>query len=196
MGFYLSKDLLEVERLGPKLAFKLKAWSPVRGSCPGQGCVSPGTRALKGQARAPDTVLIPEDRGLSPPSAQSLQGRGCPHGAATFLCSSAECSVTGDIHFTTFDGRRYTFPATCQYILAKSRSSGTFTVTLQNAPCGLVRTGGFRAGPQVFLQPTEPSVYCSWAEQCTGDWVLALEHLRVTSCSWASVFKKKSVTWL
>lgn len=55
---------------------------------------------------------------------------------------SAECSVTGDIHFTTFDGRRYTFPATCQYILAKSRSSGTFTVTLQNAPCGLVRPGG------------------------------------------------------
>lgn len=47
--------------------------------------------------------------------------------------------MTGDIHFTTFDGRRYTFPATCQYILAKSRSSGTFTVTLQNAPCGLVR---------------------------------------------------------
>lgn len=53
----------------------------------------------------------------------------------------AECSVTGDIHFTTFDGRRYTFPASCQYILAKSRSSGTFTVTLQNAPCGLVRGG-------------------------------------------------------
>uniref|UniRef100_A0A452VGL5 Otogelin n=1 Tax=Ursus maritimus TaxID=29073 RepID=A0A452VGL5_URSMA len=59
----------------------------------------------------------------------------------TFLCPSAECSVTGDIHFTTFDGRRYTFPATCQYILAKSRSSGTFTVTLQNAPCGLNQDG-------------------------------------------------------
>lgn len=61
--------------------------------------------------------------------------------------SSAECSVTGDIHFTTFDGRRYTFPATCQYILAKSRSSGTFTVTLQNAPCGLVRAGHPRHNP-------------------------------------------------
>ncbi|XP_074131877.1 otogelin [Sminthopsis crassicaudata] len=54
---------------------------------------------------------------------------------------SAECSVTGDIHFTTFDGRRYTFPATCQYILAKSRSSGAFTVTIQNAPCGLNQDG-------------------------------------------------------
>lgn len=118
--------------------------------------------------------------------------------------------MTGDIHFTTFDGRRYTFPATCQYILAKSRSSGTFTVTLQNAPCGLVRArdprphsashpsslppreaGGFRAGPQVFLQPTHPAVYSFWAEPGAGDWVLALDHLRVTSLSWASVFLKK-----
>ncbi|EQB79130.1 otogelin, partial [Camelus ferus] len=56
-------------------------------------------------------------------------------------CPDAECSVTGDIHFTTFDGRHYTFPATCQYILAKSRSSGTFMVTLQNAPCGLNQDG-------------------------------------------------------
>ncbi|XP_041075203.1 otogelin-like [Polyodon spathula] len=47
-----------------------------------------------------------------------------------------ECSVTGDIHFETFDGRVYTFQATCQYILAKSRSTGKFTISLQNAPCG------------------------------------------------------------
>nr|XP_044609024.1 LOW QUALITY PROTEIN: otogelin [Equus asinus] len=69
----------------------------------------------------------------------------CTCTAGKWVCSTsvcpAECSVTGDIHFTTFDGRRYTFPATCQYILAKSRSSGTFTVTLQNAPCGLNRDG-------------------------------------------------------
>uniref|UniRef100_A0A8C9VDF4 Otogelin n=1 Tax=Scleropages formosus TaxID=113540 RepID=A0A8C9VDF4_SCLFO len=47
-----------------------------------------------------------------------------------------ECSVTGDIYFETFDGRVYTFHATCQYVLAKSHSSGRFTVTIQNAPCG------------------------------------------------------------
>uniref|UniRef100_A0A8C3X1E6 Otogelin n=1 Tax=Catagonus wagneri TaxID=51154 RepID=A0A8C3X1E6_9CETA len=67
--------------------------------------------------------------------------RASSPGSAAALCPSAECSVTGDIHFTTFDGRRYTFPAACQYILAKSRSSGTFTVTLQNAPCGLNQDG-------------------------------------------------------
>nr|XP_061811172.1 otogelin-like [Nerophis lumbriciformis] len=47
-----------------------------------------------------------------------------------------ECSVTGDMFFQSFDGRIYTFPAMCQYVLAKSRNSGKFTVTIQNAPCG------------------------------------------------------------
>ncbi|KFV49306.1 Otogelin, partial [Tyto alba] len=57
-----------------------------------------------------------------------------------FTCP-AECSVSGDIHFMTFDGRKYTFQATCQYILAKSRTSGAFTISLQNAPCGQNQDG-------------------------------------------------------
>nr|XP_021530849.1 LOW QUALITY PROTEIN: otogelin [Aotus nancymaae] len=79
----------------------------------------------------------------------------CTCTAGKWVCSTAvcpaECSVTGDIHFTTFDGRRYTFPATCQYILAKSRSSGTFTVTLQNAPCGLNQDGACVQSVSVIL---------------------------------------------
>ncbi|XP_048804372.1 otogelin isoform X4 [Lagopus muta] len=59
----------------------------------------------------------------------------------TNLTCPAECSVSGDIHFMTFDGREYTFQATCQYILAKSRTSGEFTVSLQNAPCGQNQDG-------------------------------------------------------
>ncbi|NWY61448.1 OTOG protein, partial [Chionis minor] len=59
----------------------------------------------------------------------------------TNLTCPAECSVSGDIHFTTFDGRKYTFQATCQYILAKSRISGMFTISLQNAPCGQNQDG-------------------------------------------------------
>ncbi|KFU87934.1 Otogelin, partial [Chaetura pelagica] len=59
----------------------------------------------------------------------------------TNLTCPAECSVSGDIHFITFDGRKYTFQATCQYILAKSRTSGAFTISLQNAPCGQNQDG-------------------------------------------------------
>lgn len=86
-------------------------------------------------------ATVPMGGGEQAHERSSLACSGSSHEQVVFF-PSAECSVTGDIHFTTFDGRRYTFPATCQYILAKSRSSGTFTVTLQNAPCGLVRLGG------------------------------------------------------
>ncbi|XP_044537742.1 otogelin [Gracilinanus agilis] len=82
----------------------------------------------------------------------------CTCRGGKWMCSAsacpAECSVTGDIHFTTFDGRRYTFPATCQYILAKSRSSGTFTVTIQNAPCGLNQDGACIQSVTVILNQT------------------------------------------
>ncbi|XP_054825974.1 otogelin [Eublepharis macularius] len=59
----------------------------------------------------------------------------------TNLTCPAECSVSGDIHFMTFDGRKYEFQATCQYILAKSLTSSKFAVTLQNAPCGQNQDG-------------------------------------------------------
>ncbi|KFQ22082.1 Otogelin, partial [Merops nubicus] len=59
----------------------------------------------------------------------------------TNLTCPAECSVSGDIHFVTFDGRKYTFQAACQYVLAKSRTSGAFTISLQNAPCGQNQDG-------------------------------------------------------
>ncbi|XP_036060023.1 LOW QUALITY PROTEIN: otogelin [Onychomys torridus] len=93
---------------------------------------------------------------LHPPGSVVTEDcNACTCTAGKWVCSSsvcpAECSVTGDIHFTTFDGRRYTFPATCQYILAKSRSSGTFTVTLQNAPCGLNQDGACVQSVSVIL---------------------------------------------
>ncbi|XP_036620997.1 otogelin [Trichosurus vulpecula] len=82
----------------------------------------------------------------------------CTCRGGKWMCSASacpvECSVTGDIHFTTFDGRRYTFPATCQYILAKSRSSGTFTVTIQNAPCGPNQDGACIQSVTVILNQT------------------------------------------
>ncbi|XP_036400136.1 otogelin [Megalops cyprinoides] len=83
-----------------------------------------------------------EYHGMVYPSGQMVQEEcnNCTCMGGVWNCTEhscpGECSVTGDINFQTFDGRVYTFPATCQYVLAKSRSSGRFTVTIQNAPCG------------------------------------------------------------
>ncbi|KAG8137920.1 hypothetical protein E2320_003864 [Naja naja] len=48
----------------------------------------------------------------------------------------AECSIVGESHFTTFDGRHYTFLGRCQYILVKGTGKDKFTLTLQKSPCG------------------------------------------------------------
>ncbi|XP_067347301.1 otogelin [Channa argus] len=83
-----------------------------------------------------------EYHGMFYPSGQTLQEEcnNCTCVGGVWNCTDyscpGECSVTGDMYFQSFDGRIYTFPATCQYVLAKSRSSGRFTVIIQNAPCG------------------------------------------------------------
>ncbi|XP_061886526.1 otogelin isoform X2 [Entelurus aequoreus] len=83
-----------------------------------------------------------EYHGVFYQSGQTIQEEcnNCTCTAGVWNCTDyscpGECSVTGDMYFQSFDGRVYTFPATCQYVLAKSRKSGKFTVTIQNAPCG------------------------------------------------------------
>ncbi|XP_058486191.1 otogelin isoform X3 [Solea solea] len=83
-----------------------------------------------------------EYHGMFYPSGQTLQEEcnNCTCVGGVWNCTDyscpGECSVTGDMYFHSFDGRLYTFPARCQYVLAKSRNSGKFTVTIQNAPCG------------------------------------------------------------
>ncbi|KAJ7994558.1 hypothetical protein DPEC_G00250710 [Dallia pectoralis] len=83
-----------------------------------------------------------EYHGMIYPSGQSVQEEcnNCTCNGGVWNCTEyscpGECSVTGDMYFHSFDGRMFTFPASCQYVLAKSHNSGKFTVTIQNAPCG------------------------------------------------------------
>ncbi|XP_038123894.1 otogelin [Cyprinodon tularosa] len=83
-----------------------------------------------------------EYHGMFYPSGQTLKEEcnNCTCVGGVWNCTDnscpGECSVTGDMYFQSFDGRIFSFPATCQYVLAKSRNSGKFTVTIQNAPCG------------------------------------------------------------
>uniref|UniRef100_H3B7Q1 Otogelin like n=1 Tax=Latimeria chalumnae TaxID=7897 RepID=H3B7Q1_LATCH len=48
----------------------------------------------------------------------------------------AECSVVGELHLSTFDGRLCTFYGSCHYILMKSRRNDDFTITMQTSRCG------------------------------------------------------------
>ncbi|XP_019211160.1 otogelin isoform X2 [Oreochromis niloticus] len=83
-----------------------------------------------------------EYHGMFYPSGQTLheECNTCTCVGGVWNCTDyncpGECSVTGDMYFQSFDGRIYTFPATCQYVLAKSRNSAKFTVTIQNTACG------------------------------------------------------------
>ncbi|XP_019722789.1 otogelin [Hippocampus comes] len=106
------------------------------------GCYCPNGLILEDGSCVMPSDCPCEYHGVSYPSGQIVQEecRNCTCVAGLWNCTEyncpGECSVTGDIYFQSFDGRIYTFPATCQYVLAKSRNSGKFTVTIQNAPCG------------------------------------------------------------
>uniref|UniRef100_A0A7N8X403 Otogelin-like n=1 Tax=Mastacembelus armatus TaxID=205130 RepID=A0A7N8X403_9TELE len=75
-----------------------------------------------------------------------MQGHVLQQGCSVCVCMggvwnctenncTAECSVVGDVFVTTFDGRIFLQPGSCQYVLAKSRSGSRFTVTLQYTTC-------------------------------------------------------------
>ncbi|RVE71881.1 hypothetical protein OJAV_G00056360 [Oryzias javanicus] len=75
-----------------------------------------------------------------------MQGQVLQQGCSVCVCMggvwnctenncTAECTVVGDVFVTTFDGRMFLQPGACQYVLAKSRSSNRFTVTLQYTTC-------------------------------------------------------------
>ncbi|XP_066302813.1 mucin-6-like [Branchiostoma lanceolatum] len=60
----------------------------------------------------------------------------------TNICPST-CSVIGESHYTTFDGRQFQFTANCEYVLAQKRpgTAAPFIVWVENSNCALEDEG-------------------------------------------------------
>jgi hypothetical protein len=68
---------------------------------------------------------------------QSCNNCTCFGGAwscTTVQCDST-CVASGDPHYITFDGMRYSYQGNCQYYLAKEINN-TFMILAENVPCG------------------------------------------------------------
>ncbi|XP_029438471.1 mucin-5AC-like isoform X2 [Rhinatrema bivittatum] len=48
------------------------------------------------------------------------------------------CSIEGNSHFTTFDGKRFTFHGNCHYILVKLQAKDSFVILGEIRQCGLL----------------------------------------------------------
>ncbi|XP_064194054.1 mucin-5AC-like [Anguilla rostrata] len=63
----------------------------------------------------------------------------------TTLQCQGTCGIYGDGHYTTFDGKKFTFSGSCEYTLTQDYCSnnitnGTFRVITENVPCGTTGT--------------------------------------------------------
>ncbi|CAF1096107.1 unnamed protein product [Rotaria sordida] len=68
---------------------------------------------------------------------QSCNNCTCSGGrwSCTKIQCDSTCIATGDPHYITFDGMRYSYEGNCQYYLAKEKNN-TFSILAENVPCG------------------------------------------------------------
>uniref|UniRef100_A0A8C8ASN0 VWFD domain-containing protein n=1 Tax=Otus sunia TaxID=257818 RepID=A0A8C8ASN0_9STRI len=118
------------------------------GSCPDlaglciPGCQCPPGLVLAegGQCVPPSACPCRHGTRLYPPGSQILRScNACVCRQQRWHCGQEECAgtcvATGDPHYVTFDGRAFSFPGDCEYLLARE-ATGLFTVTAENVPCG------------------------------------------------------------
>ncbi|XP_023784693.1 LOW QUALITY PROTEIN: mucin-5AC [Cyanistes caeruleus] len=117
------------------------------------GCVCPHDQVLdgKGGCIAPeDCPCIHNGNSYSPGESIRVGCNNCTCRNRKWQCSEEPCletcSVYGDGHYTTFDGKRFDFEGDCEYVLVQNycgqqaMNQGTFRVITENIPCGTTGT--------------------------------------------------------
>ncbi|XP_033629287.1 BMP-binding endothelial regulator protein-like [Asterias rubens] len=96
-----------------------ESWEPH--ACESCQCV--GGEAMCTTETCPATLICAKNHVLHRPDGECCQR--CKE-------KNALCSVFGDPHYRTFDGRLYNFQGTCKYILTSDCHDRTFTVRVRN----------------------------------------------------------------
>ncbi|KAM7041809.1 mucin-5AC [Acridotheres tristis] len=117
------------------------------------GCVCPNDQVLdgKGGCIAPeDCPCIHNGNSYSPGESIRVGCNNCTCRNRKWQCSEEPCletcSVYGDGHYNTFDGKRFDFEGDCEYVLVQNycgqqaMNQGTFRVITENIPCGTTGT--------------------------------------------------------
>ncbi|XP_068003881.1 mucin-5AC-like [Melanerpes formicivorus] len=117
------------------------------------GCVCPHNKVLdgKGGCIAPeDCPCVHNGNFYNPGESIRVGCNNCTCRNRKWHCSQEPCletcSVYGDGHYTTFDGKRFDFEGDCEYVLVqnycgqKGTNQGTFRVITENIPCGTTGT--------------------------------------------------------
>uniref|UniRef100_A0A8C6YRF5 Mucin-5AC-like n=1 Tax=Nothoprocta perdicaria TaxID=30464 RepID=A0A8C6YRF5_NOTPE len=117
------------------------------------GCVCPGNQVLDGNGgciAAEDCPCVHNGNSYRPGESIRVGCNNCTCRNRKWHCSEEPCletcSVYGDGHYTTFDGKRFDFEGDCEYVLVqnycgkKSANQGTFRVITENIPCGTTGT--------------------------------------------------------
>ncbi|XP_032546258.1 mucin-5AC-like [Chiroxiphia lanceolata] len=117
------------------------------------GCICPHDQVLdgKGGCIAPeDCPCIHNGNSYNPGESIRVGCNNCTCRNRKWHCSEEPCletcSVYGDGHYTTFDGKRFDFEGDCEYVLVQNycgqqaMNQGTFRVITENIPCGTTGT--------------------------------------------------------
>ncbi|KAF5908258.1 mucin-5AC-like isoform X2, partial [Clarias magur] len=115
------------------------------------GCVCPGTLLADGQGGCVKEEQCPcVHNGVfyQPEDTIKADCNNCTCKNRKWICTQKEChkmcTIYGDSHYNTFDGRRFTFNGNCEYTLAQDycgdSNSGSFRIITENIPCGTTGT--------------------------------------------------------